>query len=181
MSYYERHLPHWQPEGRPLFVTWRLSGSLPASVLQAAPTSSAGKRFAYADRYLDKASTGPLWLKDARIAHGVVERLRYCEMELKLYNLFAFVVMVNHVHVLFEPRVPLAKITRLIKGHTAREANRILRRTGQAFWQDESFDHWVRSESECQRIISYIERNPVAAGLVKQPEEWAWSSASVQG
>jgi REP element-mobilizing transposase RayT len=73
------------------------------------------------------------------------------------------------------------KITKSIKGFTAREANRILRRTGERFWQDESYDHWIRNENEWNRIVRYTELNPVAAGLVETPEQWPWSSASVSG
>jgi REP element-mobilizing transposase RayT len=91
---------------------------------------------------------------------------------------FAFVVMSNHVHLLIETIEPLQKITRLLKGYTARCANQYLARTGQAFWQDVSFDHWVRNSAELERIIHYIENNPVKAGLVKKPEDWAWSSAA---
>jgi type I restriction enzyme R subunit/putative DNA methylase len=54
----------------------------------------------------------------------------------------------------------------------------LLHRTGERFWQDESFDHWVRSEGEFIRIQKYIENNPVKAGLVAKAEDWPWSSAS---
>ena len=107
----------------------------------------------------------------------------------RLYTLWAYVVMANHVHVFAQPKlvssepesdrpyVPLSEITRRLKGYTSREANKILERTGQAFWQIESFDHWARNEAEFYRIISYIEQNPVKAGLASEPEEWLWSSA----
>ena len=72
----------------------------------------------------------------------------------------------------------LGSITKNLKGYTAREANRLLGRTGQPFWQDESFDHWSRDRAEFVRIVAYIENNPVKAGLVKRPEEWIWSSAA---
>jgi putative DNA methylase len=85
--------------------------------------------------------------------------------------------MANHVHALLEPKVALARTTNAIKGVTARRANAILGRTGKHFWQDESFDHWVRNEAEFARIRSYIERNPVSAGLVARPEDWLWSTA----
>jgi len=49
--------------------------------------------------------------------------------------------------------------------------------TGQPFWQDESYDHLVRSDAELERIREYIESNPVKAGLVAAPESWQWSSA----
>jgi len=83
----------------------------------------------------------------------------------------------NHVHLLMRPCVPPPQITHWIKGVTAREANLLLGRPGEPFWQDESYDHWVRSEKELHRVAAYIERNPVAAGLVSAPGEWAWSSA----
>src|SRR5450759_971094 len=56
------------------------------------------------------------------------------------------------------------------------EANRILRRTGQ-FWQHESYDHWARDLRQSERIIAYIEENPVSAGVVQRPEDYRWSSA----
>jgi putative DNA methylase len=63
-----------------------------------------------------------------------------------------------------------------LKSYTAHEANRLLSRTG-SFWQDESYDHWVRDEDELGRIIDYIALNPVSAKLVAKPYEWFWSSA----
>src|SRR4051812_27310598 len=108
-----------------------------------------------------------------------------------MYRLWAYVVMVNHLHLLLRPRAivssqhpdvdafwPLSAITRRIKGYTAREGNLILERTGQPFWQPESFDHWPRDEAEFFRIVTYIEDNPVKAGLVQRAEEWRWSSAT---
>src|SRR5713226_2269858 len=67
-----------------------------------------------------------------------------------------------------------------VKSASARVANATLRRTGQPFWQDESYDHWVRSDRERGSIIRYIEYNPVTAGLVLEPEQWPWSSAGWQ-
>jgi len=199
MTYYKRRLPHWLPEGRALFVTWRLHGSLPASQRprragipacpqatgrEACPTRIGEAQpeypttaFLAEDRELDEAVTGPLWLEDPRIAQCVVNALRYGERDLHLYDLHAFVIMSNHVHALLRPRAPLAQIMRLLKGYTARQANRILGFTGKRFWQEESYDHWVRDEEEFHRIAAYIERNPVAAGLAKKPEDWPWSSA----
>jgi putative transposase len=102
----------------------------------------------------------------------VVDALRYGERPLGLYEL-----RVNHVHLLIHPQVKLSRITKAIKNFSAREANAILRRTGQPFWQDESYDHWVRGPRELEKIVRYIEENPVAAGLVKRAEDWRWSSA----
>ena len=64
-----------------------------------------------------------------------------------------------------------------MKGRTSRKANQILRRKGLPFWQDESYDHWIRSVEELNGLIAYVERNPVQAGLVGSEEQWPWSSA----
>ena len=86
--------------------------------------------------------------------------------------------MANHVHALLTPLARIRNITRAVKGIAAQAGNRLLHRTGERFWQDESFDHWVRTEGEFIRIQKYIENNPVKAGLVAKAENWPWSSAS---
>jgi hypothetical protein len=86
--------------------------------------------------------------------------------------------MSNHVHVLLLPKVSVSKLMKSLKGYTAREANRLVGRTGEPFWQKESYDHWVRDQPEWQRIKSYIENNPVKAGLVSRLEDYGWSSAA---
>jgi putative DNA methylase len=85
--------------------------------------------------------------------------------------------MSNHVHALVTPTVAATQWLGPLKGFTAHEANRILEQHGRHFWQDESYDHLVRSDREFDRIRSYIEQNPVKAGLVKAAEEFRWSSA----
>ncbi|MGC9950334.1 MAG: transposase [Bryobacteraceae bacterium] len=98
-----------------------------------------------------------------------------------MYSLIAFVVMPNHVHILIDPRAPAPKITQYLKGVSARRANEILQRTGQAFWQNESYDHWVRSPQEREKIVRYIEQNPVSANLTSEPESFRFSSAGSAG
>ncbi len=180
MSDYHRNLPHWLPEGRAIFLTWRLCGSLPGCVLQklrAEKVLTAGQEFARADQHLDRAMAGPLWLKDIRIAECVSHCLELGDSKFHQYDLYSFVVMANHVHALLSPRVELQRITRNLKGVTSRQCNQILQRTKQPFWQQESYDHWCRDNPEFQRIRDYIAKNPVRAGLVSKPEQWPWSSA----
>jgi type I restriction enzyme R subunit/putative DNA methylase len=136
-----------------------------------------GERFREFDRYLDASSNGPLWLRDSRIAALIEGALREAQRR-GLCSLHAFVVMPNHVHVLLEPKVELRKITKWLKGSTARQANEILSRQGELFWQDESFDHWIRNSAQFDRVKLYIERNPVAAGLAQETWQWPWSSAA---
>jgi type I restriction enzyme R subunit/putative DNA methylase len=129
------------------------------------------------DRYLDTTQDGPLYLRQEPIARTIVASLRR-GVELGHYELGSWVVMANHVHALLLPLVSPSRLLGSLKGATAREANRILGRTGESFWQAESYDHWVRNADEFDRIVAYIESNPVKAGLVGRPEEYPWSSAA---
>ena len=138
---------------------------------------SAGRAFLILDREVDKAAFGPVWLPDARVANMVADALLHGERGRNFYQLRAWVIMPNHVHVLLLPKISLPVITRWLKGSTARQANLILGRTGEAFWQGESFDHRVRDEAELDRLVHYVEYNPVNAGLAANPRAWHWSSA----
>jgi putative transposase len=177
MTYYRRTLPHWHPPGQDIFLTWRLKDSLPPHLRELPTKQLPGERFLILDRALDRASVGPLWLRDPCIAHSTLAALRNAH-DHRFIQLHAFAIMANHVHILLTPIVPLKQSMRLIKGAAARQANLHLGQTGNYFWQDESFDHWVRNPAEWQKIRTYIERNPVAAGLVARPEDFPWSRAS---
>jgi putative transposase len=131
------------------------------------------------DRYLDEARCGPTWLLREEIAALVTGSILYAETNMRFYELHAWVIMSNHVHLRVSPNVPQRRFPQSIKGYTAREANKILNRTGEPFWQAESYDHWVRDSQEMDRIRKYIEQNPVRAGLVAAPELYRWSSAYV--
>lgn len=210
MPYHRRNLPHWFPASSAVFLTYRLYGSLPQNVINGLKLTQRlvereingaahspdelselklirhKQLFARIDSALDKATVGPRWLGEPEIASLVQTTLlsRYAE----LYKLWAYVVMINHVHILLRPKASgresntmvntISNITKGLKGYTAREANRILHRTGQPFWQQESFDHWPRNQEEFLRIIAYIENNPVKAGFVRRPQDWPWSSAA---
>jgi hypothetical protein len=76
---------------------------------------------------------------------------------LSQYELGPYAIMANHVHVLLLPQVPPSRLLQSLKGTTARQANILLGRTGETFWQAESYDHWVRDDREWHRIASYIE------------------------
>jgi REP element-mobilizing transposase RayT len=118
-----------------------------------------------------------MYLAQAEVAGLVVGAIEYHADGLGHYDLHAYVVMSNHVHLLVTPRAEVSKMTQSLKRFTARQANRILSRTGLPFWQDESYDHVVRDGEEFRRIKRYIELNPVRAGLVAAPDEFPWSSA----
>jgi putative transposase len=116
-------------------------------------------------------------LRQDAVAAVVVESL-FRGVALGHYELAAWVVMANHVHVLLLPKGAPSRLLKSLKGATAREANRLLGTTGEPFWQRETYDHWVRDGAEWNRIAAYIENNPVRAGLCARPEEFPWSSAN---
>ncbi len=161
MTFHRRHLPHIHLLDHPTFVTIRLHGSLPAN------------------RHHTK-SLGPHWLTEPTIAALVIEAIHYAVSPLGHFELHAFVVMSNHIHLLLTPRVPLSQCLKSLKSITAKRANEILGRTGQPFWHAESFDRLVRTDAEFHRTVHYIHHNPVRAGLVTAPELYPWSSIALK-
>ena len=200
--FYSRHLPHYQPSGATLFLTTRLAGSLPreailrlldeaeqSDLLLTRITDSRERAerayleqrrlFGEWDAELHGTKHGPFWLRDARIAELVAESLRYRDGQ--VYRLVAFCIMPNHLHLVIAPLPKadgvfhsLSAIMHSLKRYTARQANLLLGREG-AFWQQESYDHVVRDESEARRIIEYVLNNPVKAGLAQSWEDWPWN------
>jgi REP element-mobilizing transposase RayT len=126
------------------------------------------------DRLLDNAVTGPLYLKRPEMAEMVVDAIRY--QDGRQYDLHAYVVMANHVHLLITPLMGVSTITRSLKRYTGRKGNLMLGLVGRPFWQDESYDRLVRNDTEFKNIARYIEWNPVQAGIVATPEAFPWSS-----
>ncbi len=181
MPEFHRRLPHHHPEGKWLFVTCHLRGSLPQAKYPPPGKLNSGAAFGRMDRYLDTSKTGSLYLGQDAVAEAVAASL-YRGVLLGHYDLRAWVIMSNHMHLLLLPKVAPSRLLQSLKGASkgasAREANSILRRTGETFWQAESYDHWVRDEPEWKRIANYIEENPVKAGLVRRALDYRWSSAS---
>src|SRR5262249_15391165 len=109
-------------------------------------------------------------LENPALARIVVNALHHFAGE--RYDLWAYVVMPSHLHWLFQPlpqwvatladdgRTPRERTTYSLNRFTATACNRFLNVKG-TFWQGESYDHWVRDVDELERIIRYIEENPV--------------------
>jgi putative transposase len=155
--------------------------------------------FAKLDEWLDDKPT-VRHLEQPMVAAAVRSAIfHFAEVR---YHLLAYVVRPSHLHWVFHPlpnwsdsiggagfqpakneagrrpapRTPREIVMHSLKSYTAHECNRLLGRRGE-FWQDESYDHWVRDEDELFRIIEYIESNPVKAGLCKSATEFLYSSA----
>ena len=173
---HRRRLPHFYPEGHSLFLTFCLQGAVPKNLYPPPSAHNAGQAFVWMDRYLDSTRKGPLYLRLPEVAGMVVDAIQFGAERLGYYDLDTFVVMPNHVHLLVEPLVSPTKFLRTLKSHTAKEANKLLGRSG-AFWQRESYDRVVRDNGERRRVQAYIENNPVRASLCSTPEAYPYSSA----
>lgn len=210
-----RDLPHIDVEGKPVFITACLDGSLPAAGLKQirALRDEFSERkkpdelsnadwemkkhklvFKLVESILDGASPAKD-LEDDRLAEIVQNAFLHFADE--RYKLFAFVVMPSHHHWVFLPdptwwealassqlgkkhkRTPREVISHSIQSFTATQCNRLRGVTG-AFWQVETFDHYARDENELLRIITYIEQNPVVAGLAARAVDYRWSSARIR-
>lgn len=142
---YRRRLPHFQKSDTPLFITF--------------------------------CTGGPLILPDEARQLVLDHCLRERGTRVKL---FAAVVMPDHVHLLLSVLrdergwpFPLYEIMQGLKGSTAHRINKLLGRIGPV-WQEESFDHVLRSDESLKAKCEYIRQNPVRAGLVARPEDYRW-------
>jgi len=181
------YLPHFHHPGLLQSLTFRLHDAVPDAVVQGWKKELAWlERLPAADpreielrkrisRYED-AGHGACWLGDDRIALIVENALLHFDAQ--HYRLIAWCIMPNHVHGLVEAWAdwPLARIVHSWKSYTAHAANQLLGRSG-GFWFREYHDRFIRDERHFAHACSYIEGNPVKAGLVLAIEDWRWSSA----
>jgi REP element-mobilizing transposase RayT len=173
------YLPHFDAPGLIQGITYRLSDSLPAEIIELlqseAKTMADAEKRSRIETYLN-AGYGACYLRQPPIAKLVEDT--WLHFDGNRYNLIAWVVMPNHVHVMIEiiEGHPLDRIIHSWKSFTASEANRLLRRTGQ-FWFNDYFDRYIRDEKHYYNAIHYIHENPVVARLVERAEDWPFSSA----
>lgn len=177
------YLPHWEAGETAQMLGFRLADSLPSTLLARwedellhLPDDAASlERRQRIESALD-AGHGESWLKDERIA-DIMERA-FLHFDAERYRLHAWVIMPNHVHVVATPLAnwTLADITHSWKSFTAKKANTMLNRSG-LFWAREYFDRVIRDEVHFANAVSYVQRNPVKAGLCGRPQDWRFSSA----
>lgn len=168
VTMWSRRLPHWEIAEGTYFVTVHCNDSLPQSVLEevrhcAAEDNSKRELFRRLERYLDRG-LGECPLRSAESSRAVLDALRSFD-PLRL-RLLAASVMPNHLHTVLQtaPGETLRKIMKSIKGFTAWSVNKVLGRKGQ-LWQDEYFDALVTDQNRLDRVVRYIEENPLKAGL----------------
>lgn len=181
-GWHERgYLPHRDESGLTQFVTFHLADALPKSVrvkLQAElKVEDEHKKRKAIEAHLDQGN-GVCHLKSPEVA-GLVQQA-FLHHQAMWYELKAWVIMPNHIHVLFRTKdVSMSVIIKEWKRFTAREANRLLKRSG-AFWAADYWDTFIRDVEHEQRAVRYIENNPVKACLAREASDWSWSSARMR-
>lgn len=204
-SIIERRLPHWCQAGVVCFVTFRTHDSMPVKIVDRwcadrrnwlrqqsiNPESSIWRSQLAAlskeqqEEFYSTFSTrwhneldychGNCVLRDPVNAQLVADALiRFNEDR---YLLTDFVVMPNHVHMLiaFADDDSMLKQCEDWKRFTARQIHRRMGTSGR-FWQQDGFDHLVRSEAQYAHFRRYIAENPNKAGL--KPGEYIHFSKS---
>ncbi len=209
--YTRGYLPHHDDANLRQAITYHLADSLPASALERIHAELDGvpaelqdtERRKRLDAWLD-AGHGSCILRHPEVAVCVVDTWQRFAGE--RYDLLAWVVMPNHVHVLIRayPGGALGKIVQSWKSFTGRKIREVMEseetcragarrsqggaspggtapdgasQAGGGAWMREYWDRVIRDEKHFQTALNYIHANPVKAGLVSSPEEWDWSSA----
>ena len=142
---YRRRLPHFQHDDKALFVTFATFGHMPLS-----PAA-----------------------RDLMLKHCLHDNGRK-------YLLHAAVIMPEHVHLLLSPLRDAAgnvfllqQILQSLKGASAHSINKASGRQGPV-WEEESFDHVLRSYESLEEKLESIRQNPVRRRLARRPEDYRW-------
>ena len=167
------YLPHRDEPGLSQFVTFRLADAFPAALRSEweglLKIENDRERRIELEAYLDRGR-GECHLRRQDIAAVVEASLRFRHGV--QYDLRAWVIMPNHVHLLFLVQdVPMWQLVDAWKGFTAKEANKLLGRKGQ-FWQEGYWDTYMRDSEHEARTRRYIEKNPTKAKLVASTMDW---------
>lgn len=186
------YMPHFDSHHVVQHVTFHLADSLPAGVLvrleeelrTVPPTRQDAKRRKRIEVWLD-AGHGCCLLREP-VAACLVQDTFLCFDGVR-YRLLAWVVMPNHVHVLFQPMEgwTMARIVASWKSFTGRRLSSLLPASPGSdavhrVWHREYWDRFIRDARHFHAAREYIHNNPVKVGLVRHPEEWEWSSARLE-
>lgn len=201
LGWHERgYLPHCDFPGLVQFVTFRLADSMPASRRgeweHLLTIEDLREKRTKLEEYLDRG-VGECQLRDPGIAKLCEEALLFFHDE--RYQLLAWCVMPNHVHVLVHVwKTPLGKMAQSWKRHIATQAEAFLSERRSPIrrvpedemnaparraalqtlrWEREYWDRFMRDDEQEKRAIRYVEGNPVKARLCRAADDWAFTSA----
>lgn len=177
-----RKLPHWTQKGKMYFVTFRLSDSLPQSLIIAlkeereewvkkngTPWTLQQKKEYHRlfnqriENWID-AGYGSCILRKPEVSK--ISEDSICYFEDVHYTLHCYVIMANHVHLMIEPfaNKELKDILHSIKSYSANQINKSRNRHGR-LWSIESYDRIIRDAAHYENIRSYIAKNIREGGI----------------
>ncbi|HKK81400.1 MAG TPA: transposase [Prolixibacteraceae bacterium] len=180
---YRRNLPHIVPIEGMFHVVFRVKNSIPAHLLDKFKSDYEEQKLNitanskeehlqilnrlnndYFEKFEDELHRSPIKpLADYKNAEIIQNAILYFQN--KRYTVLAYSIMPNHVHLLLSNlKKHLSDILKPLKGFSAWEINKQAGRKG-TFWQDESYDHIIRSRDEMANTVDYILNNPVKSGL----------------
>ena len=169
MSYEKKKfLPHLDMAGYYQFVTFRTYDSLDDFVLKIRKKDIPDKQKEFeVDQYLDRS------LKGCYLNGAVLEYLKkyFIGKDKTFYELIAFSIMPNHVHMIFKQNDNLSKIMQQIKGGTSYKINKMLQREGK-FWEDNYYDKVIRDKRHFDIVYEYIKNNALKANLEDAKERF---------
>ncbi len=195
LGFWRGRLPHWEVEDGRYFVTIHLAGAIPKQGIERIQQLSAELQqgespnsvesqlplmrtiFRQMEEWLDRAEHNTL-LNAPAVAEMVIEAIQH-RSQIQHWELFGFVIMPNHVHLFLSVlQGTLKESIDDFKRWTGHKAAKLISLPNDRFWQDEWFDHWSRSDEQDERIVRYIQQNPVKAGLVPAAADWKYGSGS---
>ena len=183
-----RNLPHWEQAGCTYFITYRMADSLPAEKLRQLererdlfckqnpkPWDEATWRIytqqfeGGVQQWLD-AGHGSCVLEQSALRDIVAEGLHHFDGQ--RYQLGDYVIMPNHVHLLFTPApgFEMKSLLHTWKSFSAKAMGKACAEAPTHFWQHETYDHIVRSPQQLAHYQNYIRENPAKAHL--KPGTW---------
>ncbi len=109
-------------------------------------------------------------LTDPKLARRLLDSARFYEDRQRWFPLI-FLLMPDHIHALLA--FPLGESMSSVIG----DWKRFHARQNGIVWQEGYFDHRLRDDERREQLeskVTYIRRNPVAAGLCERVEDWPW-------
>ncbi|MDD2229210.1 MAG: transposase [Candidatus Cloacimonetes bacterium] len=197
---HRRFLPHFQAAEQIISLTWRLAFTLPShlinlhaeiqeqlqelrlqkdSHLKHQQILTYTKKIEDYDALLGRCEVSEVSLCKPIIAEMLCTAFKFYDTN--LYELHAYCLMPNHIHLLIKPLQntagdyhKLSTIVQRLKSYTAKEINHIIGKQGKV-WGDDYFDRYIRCQDDYNNTANYILYNPVKAGLVELAENWHYS------
>ena len=197
---HRRYLPHFQEEGQVIHLTWRLEGTLPQQILALVEDmrsimseldrkDKTDSRDTLYQEYLQKTADydeqlgkhKPIGINLSTPDNADIITRAFHYYDGKLYNLLAYCVMPNHVHLLIQPLEQesgcfsrISETVKRIKSYTSKQI-KALNHCESAVWRADYFDRYIRDEKDMYNVVTYILNNPLKAGLAEEQTEWPYS------